>query len=502
MPMETLNDIFSSLAGQGPTLAATAALLIYKFAASKIKRLPMLPVGLFILYCALGIFLSVMPADADEKVRRAMVVAVTATFACAVVRLLFFIFAESVYKWRRHDAIPKITRDLFLTVSYAIIVIVVLSTRGGVNLVGLITTSAVLTAVIGLAAQNALGNLFASLSIQLEKPFRIGDWIQYKEFIGKVTGVGWEATRLSTFEDETVIIPNLDISKSVIRNYSIPTTRHAMKIEVGVEYGARPNLVREILLGVCGQEPAVLKVPSPVVRIANYGDFAITYQMRFFYEDYGNSPDVRAAVMNRVWYALRRHNIRIPFPVRDMQLKHVERRFEAKGQAELRASAVSKLSGVPILKPLAPDAMDSIAGHMAIEEYGDGEAIVRQGDAGDSLYIIHRGACDVEVSAAAGPTAKIATLAPSAFFGEMSLLTGEPRSATVRAKGDTTVFSIGKEIFRDILVAQPEIFGELARALASRQTETAEIVGRQREEQDRHASRLLVRIKSFFGMAT
>lgn len=483
-------------------LAATiVVLLVYRFAASRIKDLPSIPLGLLISYLVLHFAIKFIPDGLGFDVSRGTGVAAAVLLYCAIVRLSFYFIIESWYKLRNQSGVPKITRDLVLMISYAVIFLVVLRTSGGVNLIGLITTSAVLTAVIGLAAQNVLGNVLAGISIQVERPFKIGDWIQYHEYIGKVTSIGWEATRLKTFEDETVIVPNLDMSKSVIRNYSIPTTRHAMKIDVGVEYGVSPGKVKSVLIDMCDKEAIVLKNPKPAVRVLNYGDFAITYQIRFFYDDYGNYPDVRSTIMGKIWYALRRNDIKIPFPIRDVQHRHIERKFEKSVVEDLRAAAAADIDSVPILSPLTQDARALIAKRMSIEEYGDGDIIVRQGDAGDSLFIIHRGSCDVEVSIGGGAATKVASLVPPSFFGEMSLLTGEPRTATVRANGDTVVFSIDKDVFRELIVAHPEVSETMASALAKRQAETSEVVGKQREDQERQASKILSRIKSFFGVS-
>lgn len=500
--MDTLyNFLSAALANYWAILFAAIFLLIYKFASRRKKFLPVLPVGLLLAYLALRAALIMYPEGANPRIRVMMDVAAAASLWCAVARIAFSIFVESWHYWRRRAKIPKITRDLILAVSYAAIILIVLRTRGGVNLFGLITTSAVLTMVIGFAAQTALGNLLAGISIQLEKPFRIGEWLQYGEHIGKVIHIGWESTRLLTFDEEMVIIPNLDISKTIFKNHSQPTLMHAMKIDIGVDYEVPPNRVKKVLLDLCKQEPAIRSEPKPVVRITNYGDFAITYQMRFFYDDFGTLADVRASVMNRIWYAFRRNNIRIPFPVRDVAHRHIERRAEAAEYARLRAEAEAMFCTVPFLSPLSQEARDSISKKMSVEEYGDGEIIVKQGDPGDSLYIIHRGSCDVEVALGARLPSKVATLLPPAFFGEMSLLTGEPRSATVRAASDTTVFSIGKNIFRDVIASHPEISVELAHALARRQAETAGVVGKQKEDEDRNASKLLNRIRIFFGIS-
>lgn len=497
---ETL-ELLTSIATNMWALLFFALVMVFYIVVSKRKsNLPKLPAKLILLYLVLQFIYVHLPDLVEPNLKRFINVGAVVALYCAIARLLFSIFVESSYYWRKKTAIPKISRDLILMAAYSVIFLIVLRTRGGLNLMGLITTSAVLTAVIGLAAQNFLGNLFAGISLQIVQPFRVGEWIQYGEHAGRVISVGWEATRLETFDHETIFIPNLDISKSVIKNYSMPTPRHAMKLEVGVEYGASPNRVRGALLEVCAQEPMVLKDPPPVVRLISFGDFAITYQIRLFYRNYENYPDLKAALMNRIWYALRRAGIKIPFPIRDVQLRHVERRFETAEMGRLVKEARAKLDTVPILKPLAPEARDAIAAQMSAEEYGDGEAIVEQGDPGESLYILHSGVCDVEVAMDGGRPAKVVTLTPPAFFGEMSLLTGEPRSATVRARGDALVFSIGKETVKNILSAHPEISEELARALAKRQAETGDLMGKKAEDHERHASRLLARIKSFFGI--
>jgi len=476
-------------------------LILYRFLAGRIRGLPFVPTGLLLAYLALRFALSSIPDGANAPhLTKMLDVASAVLLAFAAIRIVFSLTAETWYWWRHRARMPKITRDLVLMIAYSLALLFVLRMRGGVNLVGLITTSAVLTAVVGLAAQNFLGNIFSSLTIQIEQPFKIGDWIEYANAVGKVVSIGWQTTHIKTFDDELVIIPNLDVAKAVVKNHSRPTIRHAMKIEIGTEYDAAPGLVRETLLSLCRQEPRILADPAPQIRVAGYGDFAITYQMRFFYEDFGVSPALRADMMNKVWYALRRAGIKIPFPIRDVQHRHIERKHEAEECAKLRAQALTRLGKVPILSPLPAESLSLISEKLSVERFGDGETVVHQGDDGDTLYLIHEGTCDVEVKSGSQPSAVVATLSPPAFFGEMSLLTGEPRSATVRARGDVTVFAIGKALFGEMLAAHPEVSVKLAEALAARQAHTEGVVGKMREEEERQASRLLVRMKTFFGI--
>jgi small-conductance mechanosensitive channel/CRP-like cAMP-binding protein len=482
-------------------LAATIALLIaYRWLSGRYAKIPSLPIGLLVVYFAFSLANMLIPEGVLPALRHWLDVIAVIALYCAAFRILF---AATVELWlfaRKKEALPKITRDFVLLGAYAVIAFMILSTKGGVNLAGLITTSAVLTAVIGLAAQNTLGNLFAGASLQLERPYGIGDWIQYGVDVGRVVGIGWKSTRLMTFENELVFVPNLDIVKTVVKNFSKPSRLHVMKIDIGVEYGAAPSDVRRVMLGVLREEPRILKNPTPQVRLTNFGDFAITYQLRFTYDDYGNWPELRASIMNRVWYALKREGIRIPFPIRDVQHRHIERRAEAAALDLERECARAQLESVSVLAPLSAPEKDLIARRMRIAEYCDGEAIVHQGEAGDSMYVLYRGACDVTVGKGEAPSITVATLRPPSFFGEMSLLTGEPRSATVRARGDSVLFAIDKALFGEVLAKDTAMLERLAEIVAKRQADTAQALDQASKDRPAQVQGIARRIRSFFGL--
>jgi len=479
-------------------LAVIAVLIAYRILASRSQRIPVLPIGLLTLYLALDFAYRIIPESFNPRLSHWIDTIAVISLYCAAFRIIFALTVELWLRWRRRTRLPKLTKDFILVSVYAVIIFLVLSTKGGVNLAGLITTSAVLTAVVGLAAQSSLGNLFAGLSLQMERPYAIGDWLQYGDRVGRVVGIGWKSTRLMTFESEIIYVPNAEIIKNVVTNFSKPSRIHTMAIDLGVEYGAAPNDVRRVILDTLREEPRILKVPKPLVRLTVYGDFAITYQIRFTYEDFGVSPELRGSVMNRLWYALARNDIKIPFPIRVVHHRHIERDREIKQLKQERALAREELDSVPILAPLAPDSKERLAQDMRLEAYADGETVVWEGDEGDSMYIIHSGSCQVLVGKDAA--IPVATLTPPSFFGEMSLLTGEPRSATVRARGDSTLFAIDKELFAEIMEEHPEITDQLAQALAARQADTAKKLEEGAAGRTAQVQGLTKRIRSFFGL--
>lgn len=476
-----------------------AILIAYSLASRKIRVLPRIPLGLLILYFLLRLFENSLAFYAGIADHRWLEVATAAVLYCAIVRIAFSLLVERIFHWKRGVPLPKISRDFALIVIYSVIVLILMRLKGNVNLAGIITTSAVLTASIGLAAQSTLSNLLSGLSIQMDQPFTAGDWIQYGEYTGQVVAIGWKSTRIKTFEDELVIIPNLELTKTPLKNFSKPTHRHIVKIAIGACYSSPPNTVKGVLVDICRKDGDVLDNPAPIARIKEYCDSSITYEMRFAYNDYANYHTLRARIIEKIWYAFRRNGIKIPYPVMDVRHRHIERKVDEELFERFRHEVRKRLDDVPLLAPLSTADKDLIDEGMRIEEYGGGERIVVQDELGETAYIIHSGSCDVVIRGASGTSTTVANLKPPMIFGEMSLLTGAPRSATVVAHEDATVFAIDKKLFADVLTAHPSISESLADILVRRETELATIEeGKRREVAGK--SQIMQKIKNFFGL--
>lgn len=492
-------NIISEILSQPLVVAAITIIFIgYWRIAARSAKLPHIPLGLFILYLLIVFSRLVLEAyNLAEWAGRLDLVSIIVLY-CAVARIIFYIFIDVWLTRRLKFVLPKITRDVALVVIFAVIIIILLNKKGGVNLASLLTTSAVLTMVIGLALQDTLGNLFSGLALQTEKLFQIGEWISFREHVGQVVGMTWKSTLVKTLENEIVYIPNNVISKEIVKNYSRPEPTHVAYIEVGIDYSAPPNKVREIVLDVLTAHPRVLKVPTPQVRLILFGDHAITYQIRFWNDDFGGERLLKAELMNMLWYALKRNGIQIPFPIRDVRFHHVERLNKMRAKDEMQKDVHAALKKIPILAPLPAEDIELLAPRVSLEFFGDGEAIVHQGEAGDSMYIIHSGSCDVVIEDDGRKV--VATLKQGDFFGEMSLLTGERRTATVVAKGDAEVFVIDKCSFGDILKAHPAISETLGQALVARQADLAAKQGKKEAPSPSATSQLVSKIKSFFGI--
>ena len=417
-------------------------------------------------------------------------------------KLCDLFFFDLLAQWRNKPQVPLVVRDIGRwAVAAVALVMVVRAFFPGANLNVLAVSSLVVGYIVGNATQDTLGNLISGLALNIEHPFQIGDWVTVGGHTGVVVDTTWRATRLRTKADDHIVIPNSSIAKESIVNFSRPTRSHGCYLAIGVSYETPPNKARQVILGVLAETPEVCSAPAPSVYLSGYGDFAVNFTIRFFITDFARLEPIQSAIMDRLWYAFRRENINIPFPIQDCRERdaHAD---EREARATTLASIRGLLSGVDLFQTLSAPEMDKLVEGARLQLYAASENLCRQGEAGDSFYIIRSGSVAVWVADAAGKQARVATLESGAFFGEMSLLTGAPRSGTVTADGDVEVVCISKPVFAGLLTADASLAGKLAevleRRLAERQARLSAVAGAPVVTETKSA--LLGRMRRFFGM--
>ncbi len=401
---------------------------------------------------------------------------------------------------------PAIVRDVVAAAVGGLILVVLLRASFGVDVAALVATSAALSIVIGLALQETLSNLFAGLALMLERPFEPGDWIQMNNLIGRVQEVSWRAVRLKLIRQEDfLVVPNSVVAKSEIVNMSQPHPIHGHAVEVSAPYAEPPGRVRDVLVGAALDVEGVLREPPPKARVARFESSCIVYQVVYYLDDYPRIHDIQGEVLSRCWYAFRFHGIELPFPSADVYWRDA-----VKVAGETRAVEVTRvarlLAGVEFLEALTSEQLERLASESRVVPYPVGGAVVRQGDEGDSLFLVESGRVDVLVRAPGGGVQQtLATLGPGDYFGEMSLLTGAPRSATIRAVEETRLVILHKEALRPLLVADPTVPERLSKTLARRQAERDHAINRAVVVDDEgpgvdRATQLLSRMRRFFGL--
>ena len=382
-------------------------------------------------------------------------------FAAAAINLLVYVLVNPLRANRVPDAFPSILQDAMVIGLLVLVATFVFEDK-------LLTTSAVGAVVVGFALQDTLGNAFAGLGIQSEKPFRVGHWIRVGEFEGRVAEVTWRATKLRTKAGNFVIVPNNIIAKDAITNYSEPAVPTRLEVEVGASYLSTPADAKAAALEAVRQVPRVLAEPAPDVLLHAFDGSAITYRARFWIADYEHDDEVRDEVRTAIFYAFGRRGVEIPWPIE----VGYSRDWPEPDATTKQREREQVLAGVDLFSRLTDDQRRDIAAASSIRLYGGGETIVRQSDPGHSMFIVCSGAVSVVLEP---DRREVAVIEKGGYFGEMSLLTGDARSASVVARGDTSVLELDAEVFRALGAADPTAVEEIGLAAMKRRAELMQV---------------------------
>jgi small-conductance mechanosensitive channel/CRP-like cAMP-binding protein len=396
--------------------------------------------------------------------------------------------------------IPRILRDLVHGIAYLITGAAVL-TRSEVDVTKVFTASVLTTAVIGLALQETLGNIMAGLALQLERDFDIGDWIKIDDKItGRIREVRWRATSLVTKNGDLILVPNGLVARAVLTNFSRPTSAHRQWVFVRVHFRHPPAQVRDVAVGAMQSVPNIRVDPPPDCLLWEFKDDSVSYACRYWIDDVQLDDRFDSEVRSLIWYALHRAGMEIPFPSLNVNMTEMNEDRMQRKLDEDYARRVDALSRVDVFRALDAEKVDRLARRLRLVIFGPGEVILRQGDPGDSLYVVCSGRVAVRVETHGGHR-EVATLAAGQFFGEMSLMTGESRAATVVAKGDVECYIVEKDAFQRILEEKPELAGIISDILSRRQVTldgTVAQVGLATEAVQKN--QLRSRIAAFFGI--
>jgi small-conductance mechanosensitive channel/CRP-like cAMP-binding protein len=387
-----------------------------------------------------------------------------------VIYLLLALADSAAHRTRTHFS--TILKDLLMLLSYAVVLIAVLTKDTHIDPTPILASSAVVGVVLGFALQESLGNIFSGLTLQMSRPFAPGDWVKSGDFVGRVQGINWRSTSVITRNNERLELPNSDLAKQVVINYSNGIV--ADEIAIGLSYSTPPNYVRQVILEALRSVPGILQDPTPDVYAWDYGDYAIRYRIRYWMSDFADAERLHDTVSSSLWYLLRRKSIEIPAPIRQLRLMQ----DDAQG-ANLEAferGVMAELRQVDFLRPLRDEELRLLVAQIEVQKFGAGEAIVREGDHGDSLFIIRSGVVEVLATSSDSRQIHIRDLVRPAFFGEMALMTGEARMATVRARTDAELLELDHDGFSELFKAHPETASRIGEVIAERMSENRELL--------------------------
>jgi small-conductance mechanosensitive channel/CRP-like cAMP-binding protein len=411
---------------------------------------------------------------------------------------LLLLAAVSVWE-RVAGPMQKIFLDVFrwLTVVFAFVVILL---EAGVDPGGIFAGSAIISAAIGFASKDTLGNLFAGLAIHAENPFKLGDWIQYDDnpsHIGEVVEINWRATKVITLDLAYVIIPNGQLGQASIRNFTQPDRWSRRSLYLVTPYAVSPQRVQTIILEAIRGSFGVLDHPAPSVVTNAFTDRGVEHWVRLFTTEFDKRDRVDGMARDRIWFALARNGIEMPVATHAVRLTQLP--TPALSPDDPVARRLSALERVEVLQPLGADRLRELATMVVDQVRAGGEQVVRQGEMSSTLYVIDTGAAEVRLRSGSGEETTLAKLGPGDFFGEMSLLTGQSCSATVVMLSEGRLLEIEKGMLQAFVDAEPQLAERFGGVLSRRQAERSAAVAATGGEENEEKA-ILAKILDFFGL--
>jgi small-conductance mechanosensitive channel/CRP-like cAMP-binding protein len=404
--------------------------------------------------------------------------------------------------------VPPILREILTGTSY-ILVTLVLFRRGGFPLGSILTTSAVLTAVVGLSVQSTLGDAVSGVVLEWEDTIQVGDWVKIGSDVnGQVKEIRWRHMTIETRNWETLVIPNSVVMKS---NVVICGKRTGQPVQLRrwlyfqVPYEFMPNQVIAAVNDAVQAAPIerVALDPKPHCILYDFREYAGYYAVRYWLTDLAVDDPTDSVVRTRIHAALKRAGIPFALPARALDVKTQDEQARTRETAERLEERLGVIRRCTLFSMLMQDECYSLVPHIVHAPFAKGEVMTRQGAEAHWLYMVDRGQASVWLELPSHERKRIATLEAGGYFGEMALLTGEPRSATVVAETDVDCWRLDREGFKQVIERRPEIAQELARILTARRILLAEA----RDTEKTHSradveSSLLREITGFFGLSS
>ncbi len=374
----------------------------------------------------------------------------------------------------------------------------------GVDLASLVTTSAVITAVVAFSMQETLGNILGGVVLQLDQSIRVGDWVRIDDVNGRVVEIRWRHTAIETRNRETVVVPNGWLMKN---RFTVVGSRADDKplwrrwVWFDLEQAGSPLAVCDVLVKAIADADIanVARDPPPTAVLMSTSGGYGRYALRYFLTDPMPDDPTDSAVRAHVLAALKRHGLALAVAREErLLIKDNEAHRAAEHEKDLSRRRAA-LETVDLFGSLSEAERAELAEHLVYAPFVKGDTVTRQGAVAHWLYLIVAGYGDVWVDTPAGRT-HVSTLTPGNVFGEMGMMTGEPRRATITAHTDLECYRLDKTGFEKVIRSRPDIASEITRVLVQREGELSwRRDAAQADARGRHED-ILAKIRGFFGL--
>jgi small-conductance mechanosensitive channel/CRP-like cAMP-binding protein len=411
------------------------------------------------------------------------------------VRILSIFIFDLLFRFRRGYEAPTLVRNIFSLISFTVLFVLVFNRiYTTVDLGGLFTTSAIFGVIIGLALQDTLGNFFAGISLHADRPFQVGDVITVGPHTGVIESITWRAIKIRTFQNHIVLVSNSNAAREAIE-VAPRDNLNARLVFFSTLYSDSPEKTIHVVREAVRDSDNVSDKITPIVRIKNLGNDAIEWEIKYWLNDYAKYNDSDALIRERVWYAVNRSGLTFAFPTRTL---HIQRKGIAR-PSSVKEHIAGRLSAVDIFSPLSSEELHQLALATVGHVFAPGETLIRAGDEGSSMFIVHNGRVAVQVADKGGPRT-VAVLSEGNFFGEMALFTGEPRTANVVALDETEVLEIGHAAMKHIFDTNPNLAESISWTIAERQAALVADSAQASGDSIQQPAGLLASIRRFFSL--
>jgi small-conductance mechanosensitive channel len=394
---------------------------------------------------------------------------ITALLVIIGVESLLVLLFDYWYARRRGVSVPQIIQGFVRVLVYLLVGLLVLLNVFNLKIVaGILIGAAIILLGLGLLMQDALSNLFAGFSLQVTRFYGPGDWLCVGEHEGQVVTTDWRSLTIRTASGDLITFPLSLLARMEVINRSAEHSQHADEVEVVVDYAYPPEGVERALLAALQDIAGISAQPPAETRVLAFQAQGIRYAVKYWLTAFDQRDTVKTAVHRAIWYHFRRAAIRFALPTSEMLGQRPS------PAADAASERIALLREIAFLQLLTGDQMQQVAQHLRLQLFGRGEILCRQGEPGQTFYIITRGRVQVTAQDACAREIFTQELGVGNFFGEFSLLTGEPRSATVTALEETELLVMDKEDLRQALAANAQLAEHISGILAQRRHELQE----------------------------
>ncbi len=443
------------------------------------------------------VMMNVTVANVFDTFFRIVKILLWMAIVIATVRFFAQLILRTVFRGNTQTEVSSLLKTVFSIVVYIIAFFLIFQTQyPTISLAGIFTGSTIVGIIVGLALQETLGNLFAGIALQADQPFQVGDVLNIpNRGVGVVETVSWRGLKIRTFQNKLLIISNAVLSKEMIE-VAPKGNLNARAVNFNTQYNMSPAKTVQVVRDALRGAENVSNKMRPNVRIRNLGDDGIDWEVKYWLDDYSKHHDTDALIRRNIWYAFNREKISFSFPTRRIHIQDKPEQVTLEEKINLNAE---RLNGVPIFTPLTESETERLAGAAKTRIYAPGERIVRMGQEGHSMFVIVRGNVRVEITEG-GKQKIVNTLGENDFFGEMSLLTGQQRTATVVADEETEVLAIDKKALKPILEKNPQLVEMISEIIEERKIGLEQAAKADDEASVVKSGGMMRAIRTFFGL--